>query len=132
MGVTFARVGLMMELGSTYLLPRLIGASNAAEMMLTGRQFTAEECYRKGLVSYIVPGDKLMDKAREIAGEMLLCSPTSLAYIRQALYDGMRGSLENACNFEILAMERCYLSPEHKEYVSAFMEKRKPDFRRMK
>ncbi len=132
MGATFPRVGLMMELGSTYLLPRLIGASNAAEMMLTGRQFTAEECYRKGLVSYVVPGDKLMEKAREIAEEMLLCSPTSLAYIRQALYDGMRGSLENACSFEILAMERCYSSPEHKEYVSAFMEKRKPDFRRMK
>lgn len=111
MGVTFPRVGLMMELGSTYLLPRLIGASNAAEMMLTGRQFTAEECYRKGLVSYVVPGDKLMDKAREIAGEILLCSPTSLAHIRQALYDGMRGSLENACSFEILAMERCYLTP---------------------
>ncbi|MDY0044425.1 MAG: enoyl-CoA hydratase [Syntrophales bacterium] len=132
MGVTFPRVGLMMELGSTYLLPRLIGVSNAAEMMLTGRHFTAEECHRKGLVSYVVPGDKLMEKVREIADEMLQCSPTSLAYTRRALYDGLRGSLENACSFETLGMEHCYLSPEHKEYVSAFMEKRKPDFRRVK
>ncbi len=60
MGVIFPRVGLMMELGSTYLLPRLIGASNAAEMMLTGRQFTAQECHRMGLLSYVVPGDNLM------------------------------------------------------------------------
>jgi len=131
-GVIFPRVGLMMELGTTYLLPRLIGASNAAEMMLTGRQFTAQECYRKGLVSYVVPGDTLMAKAREIAGEMLQCSSTSLALTRRALYDGMKGTIDNAYQFESLAIERCYYSAEHKEYVSAFMEKRKPDFRRVK
>ncbi len=132
MGVIFPRVGLMMELGTTYMLPRLIGASNAAEMMLTGRQFTAQECYRKGLLSYVVPKDALMAKAREIAGEMLQCSPTSLAYTRRALYDGMKGTIETAYQFEGLAIERCYYSPEHKEYVAAFMEKRKPDFRRIK
>ena len=131
-GVIFPRVGLMMELGSTYLLPRLIGASNAAEMMLTGRQFTTQECYRMGLVSHVVPGDKLMSKAREIAGEMLQCSSTSLALTRRALYDGMKGTIDNAKQFESLGVERCYHSPEHKEYVSAFMEKRKPDFRRVK
>jgi len=132
MGLSFPRVGLMMELGSTFLLPRLIGLSNASEMMFTGRHFTAEECYRKGLVSYVVPSDKLMDKARELADEMLQCSPTSLKYIRRAAYDGMKGTLANALAFESLAMEHCYLSPEHKNYVSAFMEKRKPDFRRVK
>jgi enoyl-CoA hydratase/carnithine racemase len=131
-GVIFPRVGLMMELGSTYLLPRLIGASNAAEMMLTGRQFTAQECYRMGLVSHLVPGERLMAKAREIAGEMLQCSATSLALTRRALYDGMKGTIDNAKQFESLGVERCYRSPEHKEYVSAFMEKRKPDFRRVK
>jgi len=131
-GVIFPRVGLMMELGSTYLLPRLIGASNAAEMMLTGRQFTTQECYRMGLVSHVVPGDKLMSKAREIAGEMLQCSSTSLALTRRALYDGMKGTIDNACQFEVLAAGRCYQSAEHKEYVSSFMEKRKPDFRRVK
>ncbi len=132
MGVIFPRVGLMMELGSTFLLPRMIGASNAAEMMLTGRQFTAEECRRTGLLSHVVPGEKLMGKAREIAGEMLQCSSTSLALTRAALYGGMKGTIENAWEFEKEGMERCYRSPEHKEYVTAFMEKRKPDFRRVK
>ncbi|MFH0802065.1 MAG: enoyl-CoA hydratase [bacterium] len=131
-GVIFPRVGLITELGSTYLLPRLIGASNAAEMMLTGRQFTAQECHRMGLVSHVVPGDKLMAKAREIAGEMLQCSPTSLELTRRALYTGMQGTMETAMHFEALAIERCFRSPEHKEYVTAFMEKRKPDFRRVK
>jgi len=132
MGVIFPRVGLMMELGSTFLLPRMIGSSNAAEMMLTGRQFTAQECYRMGLLSHVVPGENLMAKAREIAGEMLQCSATSLALTRQALYGGMRGTVENAWEFEKNGVERCYRSPEHKEYVTAFMEKRKPDFRRGK
>ncbi len=131
-GLVFPRVGLITELGSTYLLPRLVGTSNAAEIMLTGRPFTAQECHRMGLVSHVVPGDKLMLKAHEIAGEMLQCSPTSLALTRRALYAGMEGTIENALQFESLAIERCYQSAEHKEYVSAFMEKRKPDFRRVK
>ncbi len=130
-GVVFPRVGLVTELGSTYLLPRLIGASNAAEMMLTGRQFTAQECYRMGLLSHVVSRDRLIAKAREIAEEMLQCSPTSLALTRQALYAGMKGTIENALHFELLAIESCFQSPEHKEYVSAFNEKRKPDFRRI-
>jgi enoyl-CoA hydratase/carnithine racemase len=132
MGVIFPRVGLMMELGSTFLLPRMIGSSNAAEMMLTGRQFTAQECCRMGLLSHIVPVENLMAKAREIAGEMLQCSPTSLALTRRALYGGMKGTVEDAWEFEREGMESCYRSPEHKEYVTAFMERRKPDFSRVK
>ncbi len=129
-GVIFPRVGLITELGSTYLLPRLIGASRAAEMMLTGRRFSAQECLANGLLSHVTAPDKLMDKAHELASEILECSPTSVAYTRQALYQGLDGTIETAMQFEGFAIERCYASPEHKEYVSAFMEKRKPDFRR--
>ncbi len=118
MGVIFPRVGLIMELGSTFLLPRMIGSSNAAEMMLTGRQFTAQECYRMGPLSHVVRGENLMAKAREIAAQMLQCSATSLALTRRALYGGMGGTVENAWEFEIDGMECCYRSPEHKEYVS--------------
>jgi len=131
-GVVFPRVGLITELGSTYLLPKLIGASNAAMMMLTGRQFTAQECKDMGLVSYVLPRENLLGKAREIANDMLQCSPTSLALTRRALYAGMNGTIENALQFEFHANESCFRSAEHKEYVSSFKEKRKPDFRRLK
>jgi enoyl-CoA hydratase/carnithine racemase len=131
-GVIFPRVGLVTELGSTYLLPRLIGASRAAEMMLTGRQFSARECLEMGLVSHVAPAKDLPAKAREIAAEMLQCSPTSLAFTRRALYQGLDGTMETAMQFEGFAIERCYQSPEHKEYVTAFVEKRKPDFRRLR
>ncbi len=131
LGVIFPRVGLITELGSTYLLPRLIGTSRAAEMMLTGRQFAARECLEMGLVSRVAPADRLVAAARELAGEMLQCSPTALAYTRRALYQGLDGTMETAMQFEGFAIERCYQSPEHREYVTAFVEKRKPDFRRV-
>ncbi len=132
LGLIFPRVGVVTEIGSTYLLPRLIGASRAAEMMLTGRHFTARECLEMGLLSHVTPADRLMAKAREIAGEMLQCSPTALDYTRRALYQGLDGTMETAMQFEAFAIGRCYESPEHKEYVTAFTEKRKPDFRRVR
>jgi len=132
MGVIFPRVGLMSELGSSYLMPRLIGLARTAEMMLTGRQYTAEQCLAMGLVSQVFPAAEMMTKARELAGEMLECSPLSLALTRRALYQGLDGTLETAMQFEGFALEKCYVSPEHKEYVSAFLEKRKPDFRKLK
>jgi enoyl-CoA hydratase/carnithine racemase len=125
-GIIFGRVGLIAELGSTYLLPRLISAARAAEMMLTGKRFSARECLAMGLVSHVTPGDKLMAKARELADEMLQCSSTSLTYTRQGLHHGLDGTLETAIQFELAALEQCRSSPEHAEYVAAFMEKRKP------
>ena len=132
MGVIFPRVGLMSELGSSYLMPRLIGLARTAEMMLTGRQYPAADCLAMGLVSRVVPLADLPATARELAGDMLQCSPTSLAYTRKALYQGLDGNLETAMAFEGFALEKCYVSPEHKEYVSAFLEKRKPNFRKLK
>src|ERR1700674_3605216 len=118
LGLIFPRVGVVTELGSTYLLPRLIGASRAAEMMLTGRHFTARECLEMGLLSHVTPADRLMAKAREIAGEMLQCSPTALDYTRRALYQGLDGTMETAMQFEAFAIGRCYESPKPKEYAT--------------
>jgi enoyl-CoA hydratase/carnithine racemase len=132
MGVIFPRVGLMSELGSSYLMPRLIGLSKTAEMMLTGRQYNAQDCLQMGLVSSVVPAPMLKSETRELAGEMLQCSPFSLALTRKALYQGLDGTLETAMQFEGFALEKCYVSAEHKEYVTAFLEKRKPDFGKLK
>ncbi len=131
-GFIFARVGMMPELGSTYLLPRLVGASRAAEMMLTGRHYTAAECLAAGLVSQVVPADQLAARARALAGEILLGAPLSLALTRRALRNAEAGTLAAAIDFEVFALDKCSASPEHKEYVSAFMEKRKPDLSRVR
>lgn len=127
MGFIFPRVGLISELGSSYFLPRLIGVAHASEMLLTGRQYTAQECLTMGVVTRIIPAASLQTQAREIAGEIIQGSPTSLSLTRRAIHNGIMGTLENALEFEAFALDRCYTSLEHKEYVSAFMEKRKPN-----
>jgi enoyl-CoA hydratase/carnithine racemase len=129
-GFIFARVGMMAELGSTYFLPRLVGASRATEMMLTGRHYTAAECLAMGLVSAVVPSAGLAGKSREIASQIAEGSPLSIELLRRAVFQGLDGTLEHAMEFENFALERCSRSAEHKEYVTAFIEKRKPDLQR--
>jgi enoyl-CoA hydratase/carnithine racemase len=85
-----------------------------------------------GLVSQIASPENLIAKARELAGEIILGSPTSIALTRRALHNSMTGTIDNALEFEAFALDRCYTSPEHKEYVQAFMEKRKPDLGRVR
>ncbi|HKV54685.1 MAG TPA: enoyl-CoA hydratase-related protein [Candidatus Binataceae bacterium] len=132
LGFIFPRVGLMTELGSSYFLPRLVGVARASEMLLTGRHYSAQECLAMGVVSHVTTPDTLMTRAHEIAGEIIQGSPTSLALTRRALHNGVMGTLENALEFEAFALDSCYTSPEHKEYVTAFMEKRKPDLSRIR
>jgi enoyl-CoA hydratase/carnithine racemase len=127
-GFIFPRVGLITELGSSYFLPRLVGVARASEILLTGRHYSAKECLAMGLATEVVAAGMLLDRVREIAGEIIQGSPTSLALTRRAIHNGMMGTLENALEFEAFALERCYTSPEHREYVAAFMEKRRPNF----
>jgi enoyl-CoA hydratase/carnithine racemase len=131
-GFVFARVGLMPELGSSYYLPRLVGVSRASEMMLTGRNYCAAECLAMGLVSQVAPSAELMVRAHGLAEEIIKGAPTSLALTRRAIQVGLGATLESAIEFEMFALEKCASSAEHKEYVSAFIEKRPPDLNRIK
>jgi 2-(1,2-epoxy-1,2-dihydrophenyl)acetyl-CoA isomerase len=131
-GFVFARVGLMPELGSSYYLPRLVGVSRATEMMLTGRNYSADECLAMGLISQVAPAADLMALARGLAEEVCKGSPTSLALTRRAIQVGLGATLESAIEFEMFALEKCGASAEHKEYVNAFLEKRPPDLSRIK
>jgi 2-(1,2-epoxy-1,2-dihydrophenyl)acetyl-CoA isomerase len=125
MGFIFPRVGLMTELGSSFLLPRLVGVARATEMLLTARHYSAEECLAMGVVTHVIAADRLQTRAREIAGEIMQGSPTALALTRRAIHNGVTGTLETALEFEAFALDQCYKSPQHREYVSAFMGKRK-------
>jgi enoyl-CoA hydratase/carnithine racemase len=131
-GFIFARVGLMAELGSTYFLPRLIGAARATEMMLSGRHYTASECLAMGLVSAVAPAGGVLAKAHELASQIAAGSALSIEMLRRAIFHGLDGTLEHAMEFENFALERCARSAEHKEYVSAFAAKRKPDLKRVR
>jgi enoyl-CoA hydratase/carnithine racemase len=128
-GFLFGRMGVMAELGSTYLLPRLVGTARACELMLTGKRVAAAECERIGLVNQVVPRSELMSAARALAAEVTQCAPLSVMLTRQALYQGLESSFESQLRFEAYALDYLYRTDDHAEAVRAFREKRAPSFR---
>jgi 2-(1,2-epoxy-1,2-dihydrophenyl)acetyl-CoA isomerase len=106
-GVTFTKLGILPGLGSTHLLPRLIGLGRAQELVLTARLIEAPEALEAGLVSRVVPGDQLLATAREIAALTIACDPDALAVAKRALHAGadldMAAAMENerAANVEL-------------------------------
>jgi 2-(1,2-epoxy-1,2-dihydrophenyl)acetyl-CoA isomerase len=100
LGLTFTRLGLLPGLGSTFLLPRLVGMARALELVLTARVLEASEAARLGLVSEVVPTDRLLPRARELAGALAELRPEVLAAAKRALLYGARASLEEALRNE--------------------------------
>ena len=130
MGVIFPRVGLMSELGSSYLMPRLIGLARTAEMMLTGRQYSASECLAMGLVSRVVPlGEAGCGGARAGGRHAAMLADVARVHAQGAV-PGTRRHTRDGDGVRGIRAEKCYVSPEHKEYVAAFLEKRKPNFKK--
>ena len=128
LGFLFSRMGVMAELGSTFLLPRLVGLGRACELMFTGKIYPAEEFARAGVVNHVVPGTELVARTRELAGEMMQCAPLSIMLTRQALYQGLTGSFEAQLRSEAYALDHLYRTRDHAEAVAAFKEKRAPMF----
>jgi 2-(1,2-epoxy-1,2-dihydrophenyl)acetyl-CoA isomerase len=128
LGFLFPRMGVMAELGSTFLLPRLVGLGRACELMLTGKQYPASDLERLGLVNRVVPGTELLAAATTLARQMAECAPLSLALTRRALYQGLSATFDAQVRHEAYALEYLYRSRDHAEAVSAFREKRPPRF----
>ncbi len=100
LGLTFAKLGLLPGLGSTHLLPRLVGMAKAQELVLTGRIFRAEEALEIGLVNQVVAPDDLSKAARSMAAEMAAHDPALLAAAKRALYYGANATMQEAMNNE--------------------------------
>lgn len=126
----FIKVGLVPELASTYFLVQRAGFAHASEMCLSGRLYSAEEAGRAGLVNSVVPHDRLMDEAMAM-GEMLAANPgPQLRWIKDLLTrNGANPDYKEVMRLEGELIQKCYDTPEHKEAVQAFLEKRPPRFR---
>ena len=95
-GLTFAKLGILPGLGSTHLLPRLVGPAKARELVLTAKIILAEEAAAIGLVNQVVAADDLMKEARAIAQAMKAHSPEVLAFAKRALNFGESASMAEA------------------------------------
>jgi enoyl-CoA hydratase/carnithine racemase len=100
LGLTFARLGLLPGLGSTHLLPRLVGMGRALELVLSARVIPAAEAAAIGLVNRAVPAGSLLDEARALARAMAECPAPVLAAAKAALHFGAGASLEQAMRNE--------------------------------
>ena len=100
LGLTFAKLGLLPGLGSTHLLPRLVGMAKAQELVLSARVIRAEEAAEIGLVNRVVPGDALMESAREVAASIAGHDPLTIAAAKRALNFGADHSMEEAMRNE--------------------------------
>jgi enoyl-CoA hydratase/carnithine racemase len=124
-----ARLGLPAEYGLSWLLPRLVGLSRAAELLLTSRVILAEEAERIGLVHNVHPQSEVLERSVELARQLAReCAPSSLRVIKQQLYDDLRRSLagsEAAYDRELAWM---VTTEDFSEGVGALIGRRPPDF----
>ncbi|HEY8200831.1 MAG TPA: enoyl-CoA hydratase-related protein [Actinomycetota bacterium] len=125
----FARIGLMPDAGATWLLPRIVGLGRALELALSARSVPAAEALELGLVERVVPGDRLMDEAREIASELARGPTLAYAGTKQAINRSFELTLADALELEADLQDRIARTPDATEGIRAFLEKRRPAFR---
>lgn len=127
----YIRIGLGgCDMASSYFLPRLVGASLAAEMILTGRFIDAERALRAGLVSEIIDEETLLERGLALADEMLATSPHGLRLSKQALNLNIDAqSLDAAMAIEDRQQVILSATEDHREALTAFLEKRAPEYR---
>ncbi|TWO70448.1 enoyl-CoA hydratase [Caenimonas sedimenti] len=123
------KIGIIPGAGGTQRLPRAIGKSKAMEMVLTGRMMDAAEAERAGLVSRVVPIDKLMDEA--LAAALSICEMPGLAVMaaKEAVNRSFEGGLSDGVMFERRVFHSLYGTEDQKEGMDAFLAKRKPAFK---
>ena len=115
--------------GGTQRLPRLIGRGEALRLILLGEEIDAAEAHRIGLVSAVVPDDRLQDEAIALAQRMASRGPIALRYAKEAVRRGLEQPLDQALRYETDLTVILQTTEDRAEGVSAFLEKREPKFK---
>ncbi len=130
LGMLFIKMGLVPELASTHFLVQRMGFGKASEMCLSGRLYPAEEAERAGLVDHVVAPDALLERALGIAAGMAAHPDPQLRMTKRLLtQNGTDPDLAAVARRETALLRECWKTPEHREAVRAFLEKRPPRFR---
>jgi enoyl-CoA hydratase/carnithine racemase len=127
-GLPEPRVGLIAGAGGIHRLARQVPFKLAMGLLLTGRLIDAREAYRLGLVNEVVPLAELLPTAERWTAEILECSPNSLRLTKEAVFDGLQYSVDEALDRDNVRRERLFASADYVEGPKAFAEKRKPQW----
>jgi len=122
-------IGINPGFGGTQRLPRLVGTMKAKELLLSGDAIPAQEALRIGLVNKVVDDDKLKEEAEKLARHLAGKSPVQLSFIKSLVNKGMDVDLPSACALEISYFSSSFSTEDQKEGMTAFLEKRKPQFK---
>lgn len=127
-GYTEVRIGFMPAIIATFVV-RQVGEKRARDLLLTGRIFEAEEAHRLGLVNEIVPKDRLLQRAHELAASLMELSPTSLAYTKRLLGKFVEAETDRDLELAVEESSHIRATADFREGLAAFLEKRKPVWR---
>ncbi|MES2990150.1 MAG: enoyl-CoA hydratase-related protein [Pseudomonadota bacterium] len=128
MTTAFAKRGLIAEHGASWMLPRLIGVTNAMDLLFSARTIATEEAAALGLVRSL-PGEGFLGAVQAIARDMVhAASPRSIGVIKRQVYDSLFQSLDEAWQRADVDMVESFASDDFREGVAHFMEKRAPAF----
>ncbi|MCZ6852540.1 MAG: enoyl-CoA hydratase-related protein [Gammaproteobacteria bacterium] len=128
LAAAFTARGVVPESGGTWILPRLLGWSKAAEIIFTGRTLLADECKSLGLVSHIVPVEEVASAARKLALEIASNAPLAVQASKRMMRMGMNETFNDHVHHVFLQLLPLFKSDDFREGMAAFMEKRKADF----
>ncbi|MEW6206210.1 MAG: enoyl-CoA hydratase [Pseudomonadota bacterium] len=123
------KLGIIPGAGGTQRLPRAISKAKAMDLCLTGRLMDAAEAERAGLVSRVVPADKCLDEAIEAATVIAAYSNPSVMMAKESINRAFESSLSEGMLFERRLFHSLFATEDQKEGMTAFVEKRKPDFK---
>ncbi len=122
-------LGITPGFAGTQRLPRLVGKGIAKEMISTGDMIDAEEAYRIGLVNKVYSPEELLPKAIEMASKIASRGPVAVSLSKAAVNDGMNMDTESAYKYEADIFGLCFATEDQKEGMTAFVEKRKAEFK---
>jgi len=113
----------------TQCLPRLVGRAKAKELLLTGSNLDAEEAHRIGLLNMVVDDDKLEEETEKLARKIARKSSVQTSFIKALVNKGTDIDMHSACALEISYFSSSFSTHDQKEGMTAFLEKRKPEFK---
>lgn len=126
--LAFAAIGLPGDTGSTWTLPRLVGWAKARELLMLPRTVSADEALELGLATEVVPADKVTARAAELAGQLATGPTVAYAAIREGLAYSTTHTLEESLEREAALMSRAAGTSDHRNAVTAFLNKQTPTF----
>lgn len=125
---SFVKLGIIPGDGGAWLLPRVIGLARASEMTFTAEIIDAQRAIEYGLVSRVVAHDQLMSAARELAERIAVHPPYAMRMTKKLIREGIHGRLDSVLELSAVFQAVAHKTDEHREAVSAFLEKRPPNF----